>query len=373
MSASLRPIGRDTGSIAVFVSGVSLLGVTTALDNALLATASGTTQLVRNIIASVVKVGLVPVFLVLGMRGGMSIYATWVIGMAVSVLVCSRHLAGTASNSPRYDGFRSLVKLKREALGHYALDLTLVVPALILPVLAALVTSPVDTARFTTARLVANFYFMIPFALPLALLANSRGSDLAIRSRIRMTLPLALALSIALYAAVFPAVGLILSLFGSSYAQGSAVAAFRIMTAASIALVAKDHYIAVRRVEGMMAVAALTVALGTILEITLALSGGYRWGLTGLCWGWTLAVICEGLFVCPALYRIWQTANVAPNHQAHSWITRRTDGQEAQNTTRLPDVSTTACPTIGGRHRSTRLAAASVSRRRRKGASRRGD
>jgi O-antigen/teichoic acid export membrane protein len=339
LSPTLRPISATPANTAVFCVGVVLFGVTTTLDYALLAAARGLVQFFRNLIASSVKLIAIPVFAAAGMTSGMAVYAAWSIGMAVSLPVCYRHFRRPAHGA-RFSGYRELRRVWREAVGHHVLNLALQVPTLVLPVLAALVTTPEDTARFTTARLAASFFFIIPFALPIALLAQSGSSEDDVHARIRTTLPLGIALSMGLYAVTAPFAGLLLGIFGGTYAGNSAVAAFRIMTLAGAAFVVKDHYVAVRRVEQRMSEASVVIALGTVLEIGLAVAGGGLRGIEGLCWAWLAAIVLEALAVTPAVIGMVRHAGAPRPRAGH-----RRPGCPAQHRPR----SRRASPTAGRR------------------------
>jgi O-antigen/teichoic acid export membrane protein len=316
LSATVRPIGAGPTSVLIFVGGVLLFGVTSTLDYALLAAAGGLVQFLRNLVASIVKVVAIPLFAYAGMTAGMTIYWAWAIGMAVSLPVCYRQLTQVPARR-RKSGHQMLRGMWRDAAGHHVLNLALQIPTLVLPVLAALVTSSEETAYFTTARLVASFFFIVPFALPMALLAQSTGSVEETYAKIRTTIPIGIGLSIGMYVAAAPLAGLLLSFFGPQYSGGDAVAAFRIMTLAGVAFVLKDHYVAVRRVEARLAGASGVVFFGTLVEIILAVLGGYSDGIRGLCWGWTIAVTFEGLVVTPAVLRmVTRRRRAAPGRRA---------------------------------------------------------
>jgi hypothetical protein len=64
-------------------------------------------------------------------------------------------------------------------------------------------------------------------------------------------------------------------------------------------LVIKDHYVAIRRVQGQLHEAARLILVATILEVTGALVGGLMFGVTGLCVGWLLALAVEACATGP--------------------------------------------------------------------------
>ncbi len=310
LSSTLRPIGDSPVTVAIFALGVAGFAVTTTLDYAILRAASGVVQLVRNLVAATVRVGLLTVFALTGLRSGMDLYATWLVASLVSLPVCYKYFRRppyrNSKRSKRRRGIAELREILGEVAGNYVLSLALTVPTLILPVIAALTTTSADTARFSTARLAASFLFVIPYALPTALLAHTGRAVDEARAKMRLTIPLGLLISIALAALTTPTAKLILLPFGDNYTDGTSVEAFRILALATIALVIKDHYVTLRRVEGRMAAAARVIVFGTAIEIALAAAGGHLYGTKGLCIGWVSAVFIEALVVAPVVVGVWR-------------------------------------------------------------------
>jgi hypothetical protein len=214
----------------------------------------------------------------------------------------------------------------RGAAEHHLVNLGLQVPMMVLPVLAAVVTSATETAYFATARLAATFLFMFPFALALALFATTRRSPGDVALTMRRTLPGGLALSAALVLVTEATAEPILSIFGREY-SAQAAGQLRILALAGIALVIKDHYIALRRIEGRVARATPVVLAGVALEVTLALAGGWLGGIRGLCFGWVVATACEALIVTPALTVTFRSYRRTGRHRRR----RRTHHSEHKN------------------------------------------
>ncbi|EIV95672.1 lipopolysaccharide biosynthesis protein [Frankia sp. QA3] len=319
LSTTLQPIGHSPVTIAIFALGVAGFAVTTTLDYAILRAASGAIQLIRNLLAAVVRAGLLAVFALTGLRTGMHLYATWLVASVVSLPVCYKYFRRpryrNSRRQSRRTGLAELQSIRGEVAGNYVLSLALTVPTLILPVIAALTTSSADTARFSTARLAASFLFVIPYALPTALLAHTGRAVEDARDKMRLTIPLGLLISIGLAALTAPTAKLVLSPFGENYTDDSSINAFRILALATIALVIKDHYVTLRRVQGRMAAAARLIVCGTMIEIALAAGGGHLFGTTGLCVGWVCAVFLEAIVVAPMVLSVWRRDAARPSPQ----------------------------------------------------------
>jgi hypothetical protein len=281
------------------------------LDLAILGAAGGVVQLSRNIIASVAKLGFLILSIDLGSTSGMAMYAAWSAGLMLSIPTCYRYFRKPphrrSRRNLRRSGLEELKGVWRIAAGNHLLNLALTIPMLVHPVIAALMVTPSETARFSTARLAAMFLLTIPYALPAALLAQAGHSEEAARARIRLTLPLGLAVSLLLYAIAAPTAGFALSLFGKDYSGYGAVRDFRILCLAAVLLVIKDHYVALRRVQGRLGRAAKVILSGMALEIAAPLIGAYLGGTAGLCWGWLFALLAEAIGVAPVVVGVWKT------------------------------------------------------------------
>ncbi|WP_250283478.1 MULTISPECIES: lipopolysaccharide biosynthesis protein [unclassified Frankia] len=332
LSETLRPVSSSVFAAVLFCVGVVLFAVASTLDFALLSAARGAVQLIRNVVTSVVKLGLIPVFVLIGWTSGLDLYLAWVAGLALSLPVCYRYFrrpqpderpderpadgtgAGTgtaATHRQRFAGFRQLREMRGEAGGHHLLNLALQLPTLLLPILAALAATAADTAYFTTARLAASFFFIIPFALTIAVFAQSGQNEEHALAKIRSTLPLGLAAAVVTFLIAAPFAGLVMTIFGGAYTGGVAVSAFRIMMLAGVPLVIKDHYVSLRRVQGRLGSALRVVGAGTAMEIAFALLGGHFGGVNGLCWGWLLAVVAEAVITLPSLSVVWRRPEAA--------------------------------------------------------------
>jgi O-antigen/teichoic acid export membrane protein len=171
-----------------------------------------------------------------------------------------------------------------------------------LPFLVALVALPREVAYFNTARLIANALLTLPFMLTVALFAATADDESQLTDRIRMTVPLGLILSSSCAALAFALGGEVMQVFGVAYARNG-VGFLRLLVLAGPLLVIKDHYVAIRRVQGRLSQAAWVILVATILEATAALVGGLVFGVTGLCAGWLLALVLEACWTGPVVVR----------------------------------------------------------------------
>lgn len=303
LGQSLRAVGRNPVTALLFVGGAAATAACGTFDNAAIGLHRGSAQLVRATVASVVKVALVGLLVVAGLRTTSGLLVAWVAGLVVSIVVCSRMLR-LAPSSREDTGLRPRARLARRyavaSLHHHVLNLALSSVGYVLPVIAALLVSPREVAYFSTAQLVAGTVNLLPFLLALSLFAETTNDLGLLRRHVRRTLPLGFAASAAIVIVVEIGAPLILRVFGTAYAtHGTTI--LRLLVLTGLPYVMKDHYVAIRRAERRLADAVKVVAAGTALEAAAAALGGFAWGLVGLCACWVIATACFAAAVAPVV------------------------------------------------------------------------
>jgi O-antigen/teichoic acid export membrane protein len=315
ISPGLSIISANIINVALFAVGVCLTTIASLADQVHTALLEGQMQFVRNVIFSVVKLlALIAASSWLSVRFSMNIFVCWVFGIIVSLIL----IAGVdvvrgrikLAHLPRPE-LRLARGLAKTALGHHVLNLEMLIPSLAMPVIVTAVLTPTATAYFYTAQNITAFISYAPFALAVSLYAVGAASPSALGSKVRFTLTLAMLLGVV--ANLFLVVGAqpILALFGKTYADQAATT-MRLLALTVFPLIIKDHYVAIRRIQGRVAGAAAVMFLGTISEIVLAAIGGQLLGLNGVAIGWMVALCVEAIFVAPELLQMLrQTEQVA--------------------------------------------------------------
>jgi glycosyltransferase involved in cell wall biosynthesis/O-antigen/teichoic acid export membrane protein len=301
--ALARPDLALTGSSVVaallFAAGTGLTALTLVLDQALVGLLRGELQLVRNAAFALVKLAaLAAAALWLPARGAEVIFATWVVGHAVSLAV----LAAVGRPALALPRPRLLRDLRGAALTHHAFNLALSAPGWLLPLLVTALLSATADAYFYTAWTVAGLVFVGPIALTTVLFAvGARGPEQA-AAPLRRTLALSFAWGVLAVAGCLAAGSLVLGTFGAAYALRAAPALV-VLSLAVFPQVIKLHYVALVRIRGRLGAGILVLLAGGTLEVVLAALGARRGGLTGLAAGWVAAVTVEALAVLPVVVR----------------------------------------------------------------------
>lgn len=329
LGKSLRIIGHDPVTAALFVVGGVATVATITFDNAAIGLNRGSAQLTRGILASVLKLGVVGLFVLTGSRTSAGLIFSWVAGLVVSLLVCVPMLRlepagrGTRALSHRIALIRRYGML---SLNHHALNLSINSVSFIVPAIAALLIVPQQVAYFITADLIATTILIIPYLLALALFAAKSNDPFVLHHLLRRTLPLGLASCGAIVIAVELAAPEILRLFGPAYAINGSTP-LRLLILIGPSYVIKDHYVAIRRAQGRLSDATKIIAIGTAAEAAGAAIGGALWGATGLCFGWAISAACEAIVLAPAVIRVYHRPQVAKSDRGDPSSNGRDEGQ----------------------------------------------
>ncbi len=310
LSHDFQVLRASIENVALFAVGVSFTAITSVLDQALIGLLRGELQLWRNALFAGVKLAALFVAgLWLSHTTGLTIYATWVIGNALSLAALARFapVKGARSYLPQWGLLR---KLGPAALKHHALNLTLDAPPLILPVLVTVLLSATTNAWFYVSWSLASVANIVTVILTTILYAVSSARPTELARKIRLTLSLALVATALATCVLLLGTRQVLGLFGHSYAEQAAWS-LRILALESFPFIIKSHYIAVSRIQSRVAHATLlTIASGT-LELGGAALGARLGGLSGLSLGWLAAVCIEAVIMFRTVFRAAQSIDVS--------------------------------------------------------------
>jgi Na+-driven multidrug efflux pump len=118
------------------------------------------------------------------------------------------------------------------------------------------------------------------------------------RQGLRLTLAIAFSFGLLANLVLIPGAVPLLGIFGSSYAEQGA-ATLHILVLGVFPLTFKTLYVSVHRVQRRLGTALPIVWGGTVLELVGAILGAkLGHGLTGIAWGWLIAVYLEGAVMC---------------------------------------------------------------------------
>lgn len=305
ISIEFRPLSGSLLGAVFFSLGVGLTATSLVLDQALIGLLRGELQFGRNVLFASVKLALLALVATVWMVHGsfLVIYASWIAGIALSVLFMAGPLA-LGSGLPRARGlwphWETLRGLGRVALAHHGLNLGLQTPSLALPLVVTTVLSPTMNAYFYAAWMIATFAFVGTGALTTVLYPIGAQKPEMFSKRIRLTLTLAAIWGLLASSALLLGASYFLSVFGGAYAEHAA-GSLRIMGTGAFFIIAKDHYAAICRVDGHLSKGACWIGAGALIELGLASIGARIGGLDGLAIGWVTALCIETIAIGPSV------------------------------------------------------------------------
>jgi O-antigen/teichoic acid export membrane protein len=303
ISSEFAVMSRNIMWIILFAGGTAFTSVTIIADQAMIGLLKGSIQLFRNILASVIKLGLLIIFVFfITNRDETIIFLSWIIGVVSSLaIVCIiLSLRRTKVIYSLYPNF--VAELGKSAFGHYLLNLALQVTGLILPTLVAVILSTREAAYFYTAWMIAGVAFIIPTALSTVLFAVGSNDQKSLPKNILLTIKVSLMFGVPISLVIFVGAKVILGFFGTAYAT-DAIGTLRILSLGILPLTVKFHYVAISRVRRRLYKAALFMSAGALSELILSAVGALIGNLSGLSAGWFTALCIESVLMLPLIYR----------------------------------------------------------------------
>jgi O-antigen/teichoic acid export membrane protein len=304
ISPELGILASSPVIVLLFALGVSMKSVTLVLDQALIGLLRGEGQLWRNIVFSVSKLGILALIgIVLHVQGGLSIYATWMVGLIISLAALLRPvMIANLRNGTYVPEWGLLRGLGRSALSHHTLNLSLQAPGLILPILVTAILSTSLNASFYVAWMITAFVFILPGSLAMVLYAVGAAQPHETVKKIRLTLILSV-LAVGGANLVFQVAGdWILALFGASYVEQAGLC-LRILALSIFPTIVRSNYIAIHQIHNRVFHAVPMVAAGGAFSLVMAAIGASTYGLVGLSVGWTIGLCTEAVIMSPVVYR----------------------------------------------------------------------
>jgi O-antigen/teichoic acid export membrane protein len=296
-------LSGTVGQGALFVTGVVLTGISLVFDQSTIGLMRGGLQLTRNAIFAFAKLLAVPAAaIVLHDRFGVGITASWVSGIALSLMLVVVRLRLTGVHvlpRPDWDVLRGL---GRTALAHNWLNLAITVPMTLIPVLVTVVVSPAANAAFYAAWTLSGFLKVIPTHLSTVLFAVAAADPQVIARKLRFTLRLSILIGLPGMVVLGFGAHFALSLFGPSYAR-AATLPLLLLVIGYLPTIPKMQYIAVCRAAGRIPRAAAVMTAAAVMEVIAAALGGAEGGLRGLSFALLGVYLIEGLVTTPPVIR----------------------------------------------------------------------
>lgn len=284
-------IQHQSSYVLTMIAGVPFTTLSTMLDQVFIAERIARNMLLRNLIASVLKILLmvVPV-LVLARVGALGIFSASVLASAIS-LVGGMLLVlrlGRAYRLAVRGMAREIRSMFASLAGHHFINLGGLTPSYLLPVIVAARLSPGDNAYYYTTAKVSDFFFMSSFAVAIALFAEGSHAAGDLSSKVRSSAKTIGMFIIPGMLVLFVGGGYILLLFGQGYAQHGLLL-LRILVIAAVPDAITNIYISVLRVQKRLRFGAFLNLGMASLDLALAWILLPSQGIAGTGWSFLIA------------------------------------------------------------------------------------
>jgi O-antigen/teichoic acid export membrane protein len=274
-----------------FVVGCGLTVASKVADQALIGNLRSTSVMMRNVLFSALKLGLIAA--VAAAASASAIVLTWVAALLASWIGLDLLSRGRAHRLAGVPDFHLLGALRGKMFSHYALDVALQAPLIIVPYLVLVLLSPAATAAFASVWMLVSTAAAVPAVLATVLFPTVRAGPKQFRQLFLVSLTGSLLFSLACALFIFIYSQQILGIFNPAY-PAIAGTSLRLLGFSLLGSTIKFHACTLVRLSDAMGRASLWFALGALLELGFVISGAKFGGLQGLVLGWTLAVSIEG-------------------------------------------------------------------------------
>ena len=274
-----------------FVLGCGMAVASKVADQALLGNLRSTSVMMRNVLFSALKLGLIAA--VAAAASASAIILTWVAALLASWIGLDLLTRGGAHRLGGAPDFHLLSALRGKMFSHYALDVALQAPLIIVPYLVLVLLSPAATAAFASVWMLVSTAAAVPAVLATVLFPVVRSGPKQFRQLFLVSLTGSLLFSLACALFIFTYSQQILGIFNPAY-PAIAGTSLQLLGFSLLGSTIKFHACTLARLSDAMGRASLWFALGALLELGFVITGTKFGGLQGLVLGWTLAVSIEG-------------------------------------------------------------------------------
>jgi len=352
VSSRLSFAGQPQVAICVAL-GTSVLTVATLLDYVFTAERRAHYVVIRGATFGLLKVALLSVLLLLGVRSGTWLIAAWVISSALTsgstLLLQVRRLGRPhrygVKGVPRY-----IRKWSRILILHHMTSLADVMIPSLMPVLVVTRLSTVASAQFYVAWLLSSVLLAVSAAVAGNLLAELSYNEEAMARTLRKAARLiaSLLLPPVIVLAVFGRS--ILGIFGSTYATHS-YGILLLFAVVALPDAVTNIYVSVLRVKGEPHKAAGMNLVMAAVALTAAWFLMGPFGVAGAAWAWALAQAVGCGYVAIDSHRAKRNGPVAPlsigatRWVRDGWPPKGGEQQSARPTVTVADAH--RGPTVG--------------------------
>jgi O-antigen/teichoic acid export membrane protein len=270
VSEDLVLVDKNATHLLLFAGGVVIWSLSAISDYLFVAERRSENMFTRNFVFGAAKLAMVAALALSGDDGAIGIFAAWVAGCAVSIVVAYVLLVPRLERRYR-PALAGVVGEVREMgslyAGNYFITLGYLLTTYVLPLLVVARLSAEETAYFYVAWLLGGAFFTVTASVGSALFAEGTNDPQALARQTRSAVRICAALLTPLMIVFLIAAGPILGVFGEEYADNSTTLLI-LLTASALPDAITGLYLARVRAEGRLvfpAVASMGMAAATLI------------------------------------------------------------------------------------------------------------
>jgi len=303
LTSHYNDIDGSIPAASLFCLGVVLTASSAVFDAAAIGMQRGGLQLMRNMVFVIVKMlTLISVAIVIHYSSGISIFASWIAAIPLSLLLVAIRLWFSRARVLARPDWAILRSLGRLLAAHNWLNLALQAPSLVTPVLVASLLTPATNAAYYIAMTICTGLFILTAHMSTALFAVAAGDPKLISRKLRFALRMSLLLGLPGMAVLVLGAHFILGVFGAGYAQIATVP-MQLLALNFIPVLPNSFYISVSRASGRLSRAATVVTCFGAVDVTAVVIGCMRDGLVGMAAAGLIVTTIEALVTTPVVVR----------------------------------------------------------------------
>lgn len=310
-----------------FTLGASFLALVTAtsvlilLDGTSVALRRADYAVVRAAVAGAAKVLILVVVWVAATLSASTVVASWAIATVGACLLGYRQIRSTFP-AYRYRPRISRVWVHvafRKGLANHLLNLSRLIPTLVIPLLVTELLSPAENAYWYAAWMIVLLLRFIPETTAQATLAEITNRSASVAGGIWRNMSSSFVVSLLAMVTLIIVAHPVLGVIGPSYASAGTTP-LRLLALSIFPQIFIESYILMRRATMQLREANVAFAISGVASIAAAAYGGKTHGLVGVAAGWLLVETATGVW---AASRLIGSGRAQPD-------TSRKDGQQVR-------------------------------------------
>jgi O-antigen/teichoic acid export membrane protein len=291
VSPSMQFLTQSLLTILLTLASLATAALSFTMESVFLSQKAAQYTALKNTLASVLKIGLLLIFLPLGAFG---IFLSWTVGVAIALGVSLIILR-------RKFHFHFVQKLATKQIRHmaafsgvnYAIGFLGLLPTFLIPLFITNLVSAQENAYYYIAMMIANLLYFLPFAITQSLFAEGAHDEENLLLHVKKSLKL---ISLTL----FPAIGVILLagnylllFFGEAYATGGN-SLLQILAVAGIPVAGNYVFLTLSNIKRKLKTLLIVNSIGAV-SITLLSFLFLPYGLQGIGVAWLLGQLIMNL------------------------------------------------------------------------------